>query len=68
MKAVLDNLNVGKALIITEQDAAFVTESAKNLEKVRSVYSNALSVYDVLKYDTVVITKKAVAAIEEVYA
>ena len=68
MKAVLDNLKVEKALVVTGLDAAYVTESAKNLAKVRSVYSNALNVYDILKYDTVVITKDAVASIEEVYA
>ena len=68
MKAVLDNLNVEKALVITEKDAANVANSARNLAKVRSVYTNAINVYDILKYDTVVITKNAVAEIEEVYA
>ena len=68
MKEVLDNLNVEKALIITEQEAANVAASAKNLAKSRSIYANALNVYDILKYDAVVITKAAVAKIEEVYA
>ncbi len=68
MKEVMDNLKVNKALVITEQDAANVALSTKNIPAVRSVYSNAVSVYDLLKYDTVVITKAAVAAIEEVYA
>ena len=68
MKAVLDNLNVEKALVVTEKDAANVANSARNLAKVRSVYTNAINVYDILKYDTIVITKNAVAEIEEVYA
>ena len=68
MKEVLDNLDVQKALVITGQDAANVAASAKNLAKVRSVYSNAINVYDILKYDTIVITKDAVGHIEEVYA
>lgn len=68
MKAVLDSLNVEKALVITEQEAANVAASARNIAKVRSVYSNAINVYDILKYDTIVITKDAVAKIEEVYA
>ncbi|MDR1700830.1 MAG: 50S ribosomal protein L4 [Lachnoclostridium sp.] len=68
MKEVLNNLNIEKALVITEQDAANVAASAKNLVKVRSVYTNAINVYDILKYDTIVITKDAVGQIEEVYA
>lgn len=68
MKEVLDRLNVEKALIITEQEAENVAASAKNLAKARSIYTNALNVYDILKYDAVVITKAAVAKIEEVYA
>ncbi len=68
MKAVLDNLKVEKALVITEKDAANVALSARNIAKVRSVYTNGINVYDILKYDTVVITKNAVAEIEEVYA
>ena len=42
--------------------------SARNIEGVRAVPVNAINVYDILKYDTVVITKDAVSKIEEVYA
>lgn len=69
MKAVLDNLKVGKALVVVTGDAnENVALSARNLPKVRLVNSNAINVYDILKYDTVVITKDAVVKIEEVYA
>ena len=68
MKEVLDNLKANKALVVVDGDAANTVLSVKNLQDARAVYSNAISVYDILKYDTVVVTKSAVKAIEEVYA
>ena len=68
MKQILDNLKVEKALVVVDGDASNTILSVKNLPTARGVYSNSISVYDVLKYDTVVITKSAVKAIEEVYA
>ncbi len=68
MKEVLNNLKVNKALVVVDGDAANTILSVKNLQEARGVYANAINVYDILKYDTVVITKSAVAAIEEVYA
>ena len=68
MKAVLDNLKINKALVVVDGDSVNAILSAKNLPTARGVYSNSISVYDILKYDTVVITKSAVKAIEEVYA
>ena len=68
MKAVLDNLKVAKALVVVEEAAANAILSTNNLKEARGVYSNSISVYDILKYDTVVVTKSAVKAIEEVYA
>ena len=68
MKQILDNLKVKKALVVVDGDASNTILSVKNLPTARGVYSNSISVYDVLKYDTVVITKSAVKAIEEVYA
>ena len=44
-----------------------VVLSARNLAGVRTVTSNAINVYDILKYNNLVITKDAVAKIEEVY-
>ena len=68
MKAVLDNLKVGKALVVIGEKNDNVQLSARNLPKVRTVLSNSINVYDILKYDTMVLTKDAVAKIEEVYA
>ena len=68
IKAVLDNLKVEKALILTKEKDDVVVKSAKNLPKVATTALNNINVYDILKYDTVVVTSEAVAAIEEVYA
>ena len=68
MKRILDNLKAEKALVVVEGEAANTILSVKNLKAARGVYSNAINVYDILKYDTVVVTKDAVKAIEEVYA
>ncbi len=68
VKAVLDGLKVEKALIVTAEKDENVILSARNLEGVRTVTSNAINVYDILKYNNLVITKDAVAKIEEVYA
>ena len=68
MKAVLDNLKLEKALVVLDKKDENVLLSARNLPKVRTVVSNSINVYDILKYDTMVLTKGAVAQIEEVYA
>ena len=66
--AVLKNLNVEKALIVTAEKDENVLLSARNIPTVRTAMTNTINVYDLLKYDTVVVTKDAVAKIEEVYA
>lgn len=68
MKAVLDNLNLKKALIVLDKKNENVELSARNLPKVRTILANSINVYDILKYDAMVLTKEAVAQIEEVYA
>ena len=69
MVSVLDALKVNKALVVLDgEDNGNVEVSARNIAGVRTVYSNAINVYDILKYDTIIITKSAVAKLEEVYA
>ena len=68
MAAVLENLKVNKALVVLDKKDENVILSARNLPEVRTTMSGSVNVYDVLKYDNVVITKEAVAQIEEVYA
>ena len=68
MAAVLDSLKVEKALVVLDKKDENVILSARNLPEVRTVMSNGINVYDILKYGSLVITKDAVAQIEEVYA
>jgi large subunit ribosomal protein L4 len=68
MKNVLSNLNVEKALIVLNDNDKNVVLSARNLPKIKTACTNTINVYDILKYDTLVVTKDAVATIEEVYA
>ena len=65
---VMNNLNVNKALVVLNDMDTNVIASAKNIPTVKTAQTNELNVFDVLKYDTVVVTKAAVATIEEVYA
>lgn len=68
MVEVLSNLKVNKALVVLAEKDEKVLRSAKNIPTVATTLSNSLSVYEMLKYDSLVITKDAVAKIEEVYA
>ena len=68
MKAVLDNLNVTKALVVLNDNDKNVVLSARNIANVATAQTSTINVYDILKYNTVVVTKAAVATIEEVYA
>ena len=69
MVNVLDSLKVEKALVVLDgEDNANVALSARNIAGVRVVAFNAINAYDILKYNTLVVTKEAVAKIEEVYA
>lgn len=65
---VLENLNVSKALVILNENDANTVRSARNIPTVKTALTNTINVYDILKYDTVVIEKAAVETIEEVYA
>ena len=68
MAAVLDSLKVEKALVVLDKKDENVILSARNIPTVRTALANAINVYDIVKYDALVITKDAVAQIEEVYA
>ena len=65
---VMNNLKVEKALVVLNDMDTNVIKSASNIPTVKTAQTNELNVFDVLKYDTVVVTKAAVATIEEVYA
>ena len=67
-QAVMDNLKVEKGLVVLAQNDANVVLSAKNIPTVQTTLTSTLNVYDVMNAGTVVLTKDAVAMIEEVYA
>lgn len=68
MVKVLNALEAKKTLIVTAESNENVYKSARNLEGVAVLPVNNINVYDILKYDKLVITKDAVSKIEEVYA
>ncbi|WP_405319498.1 50S ribosomal protein L4 [Frisingicoccus sp.] len=66
-QAVMDALKVSKALVVVD-DNANVVLSARNIPTVKTASTSTINVYDILKYDTLVVTQDAVATITEVYA
>ncbi len=66
-KAVMDNLKVSKALVVLADNDKNVFMSARNLPAIKTTLTSTINVYDILKGDTLVLTKDAVAKIEEVY-
>ena len=67
-KAVMNNLKVSKALVVLADNDQNTVLSARNIPEVKTSLVNTINVFDILKYNTVVATKAAVASIEEVYA
>ena len=67
-QTVMDNLKVKKALVVIADNDEKITMSARNIPTVKTALVNSINVYDILKGDTLVLTKDAVAKIEEVYA
>jgi large subunit ribosomal protein L4 len=65
---VMNNLKVEKALVVLNDMDTNVIASAANIPTVKTAQTNELNVFDALKYDKVVVTKAALATIEEVYA
>ena len=65
---VMDNLKVSKALVVLGDNDQNTVLSARNIAGVKTAQAGTINVYDILKYNTVVATKAAVASIEEVYA
>lgn len=67
-KKVMDNLKVEKAMVVIDGQDENVILSARNLPTVNTAVAENINVYDILKGDTLVLTKDAVAKIEEVFA
>ena len=68
MVSVLKNLEVKKALVVTDDDNKNVTLSSRNIPGVKTAFTNTINVYDILKYDKMVVAKDVISKIEEVYA
>jgi large subunit ribosomal protein L4 len=68
IQTLLDGLDMKKALVVVDTEGRNVTLSVRNIPTARGVFANSINVYDILKYDNVIMTKSAIAAIEEVYA
>ena len=65
---VMKNLKVDKALVVINENDEKIVMSAKNIPSIKVSQIETINVYDILKYSNVVLTKAAVATIEEVYA
>ena len=68
MVKVLNNLNTKKALIVLSEKNLNVQASARNIENVKTALVNTINVFDLLKYDNLVVTEDAIKKLEEVYA
>jgi large subunit ribosomal protein L4 len=69
MVQALEALKVGKkTLVVTADGNVNVVKSARNIEGVKPMRADFINVYDILKYDTLLITRDAVAMVEEVFA
>ena len=67
-QAALDALKLEKALVVLDELDQNVILSARNIPDVKTAQVNTINVYDILKYDSLMISESAVHAIEEVYA
>ena len=68
MAKVLENIKVEKALVVLAERNSNVQLSTRNIPNVKAALVNTINTYDLLRYETLVITKDAVEKIEEVYA
>lgn len=68
VKNMLDSFNVKKALVVMGDKNDNLILSARNIPGIKTTLTNTINVYDIMKYDTVVVSKEAIANIEEVYA
>ena len=68
MVNVLNNLKVNNALVMLNEKNLNVQASSRNIEGVKTTLVNTMNIFDLLKYDSLVLTKDAVKKLEEVYA
>ena len=68
MVNILNNLNANNALIMLAKSDVNVQASARNIEKVKTTLVSTMNIYDLLKYNKLIVTVDAIKALEEVYA
>ena len=68
MAKVLENLKAGKSLVVTDGTDMNVVRSARNIPGVKTINADMINVYDIVGHKNLIVTKDAVAKIEEVYA
>ncbi|OPY59743.1 MAG: 50S ribosomal protein L4 [Pelotomaculum sp. PtaU1.Bin035] len=68
MVKILNNLQVDRALLVTAEAETAVEKSARNIPNIKPLTATGLNVYDILAYNKLVMTKDAVAKVEEVFA
>ncbi len=68
MIKVLDAVKAGKALVVLPEKDEIVERASGNIPNVKTTLVGTLNVYEILKYDTLILTKDSLAKIEEVYA
>ena len=69
MANALTNLKVtGKTLIMLPEKDEKVQKSSRNIEGVKTTLVNTINVYDLLKYNNLVVTLDTIKKLEEVYA
>jgi len=68
MVKMLSNLNAEKAYVVVDGSDRDLFLSARNLQEMKLATSGAVSLYDILKYKKLILTKDAVKTIEEVFA
>ena len=68
MAKVLENLKAGKSLVVIDGTDMNVVLSARNIPGVKTINADMINVYDIVAHKNLIVTKDAVAKIEEVYA
>ncbi|MEE9252937.1 MAG: 50S ribosomal protein L4 [Thermodesulfobacteriota bacterium] len=64
----IEAFDLARALIVIEQDNEILLKSARNLKRVKVIKSGGLNVYDLLRFDTLVMTEECVRKVQEVLA
>ena len=67
MVKVLSAVNVNRALVVLPEKNETVERAASNIQGVKTTLVGTLNTYEVLKYETLILTKDSLAKIEEVY-